>query len=135
MATMPGRASELKKSMSSEDRKARLKQRCMDDVASKRAKLIRNLRNAPDSIAAVGQAIVESMQSEDPGIDPDDPHAGLTEVEYQELMASLEDALLVRIHILQVFDAAHHVCRTQFTSAESLWSSPVRRGLSRRKSA
>lgn len=82
--------------MSNEDRKARLKQRCMDDVASKRSKLIRSLRNAPDRVADVGHAIVESMQSEEPGVDPDDPHAGLTESEYQELMASLEDALLVR---------------------------------------
>ena len=127
---MSGRAAEFKKApMSNEDRKARLKQRCMDDVASKRAKLIRNLRNAPDSIADVGQAIVESMQSEDPGIDPDDPHAGLTEVEYQELMASLEDALLVRIHTLQVRTTAHRVCRMHFKCAELLWSSPVRRNL------
>lgn len=93
---MSERASEYKKGpMSNADRKARLKQRCMDDVASKRAKIIRSLRNAPDSVAVVGHAIVESMQSEDPGVDPDDPHAGLTEAEYQEIMASLEDALVV----------------------------------------
>ena len=98
---MPDRASEFKKGpMTNADRKARFKQRCMEDVANKRANLLRRLRNAPDSIAAVGQAIVVSMQSEDPGIDPDDPHAGLTEAEYQELMASLEDALLVRTDIL-----------------------------------
>ena len=98
---MSGRAPEFKKGiMSNEDRKARFKQRCMDDVASKRAKLIRRLRNAPNSVTDVGQAIVQSMQSEDPGVDPDDPHAGLTEAEYQELMASLEDALMVRLHCL-----------------------------------
>jgi hypothetical protein len=116
--------------MSNEDRKARLKQRCMDDVASKRARLIRNLRNAPDSIADVGQAIVESMQSEDPGIDPDDPHAGLTEAEYQELMASLEDALLVRIHTSHITHCKSLMLRTRLPSAlyvraDTLWSSPV----------
>ena len=94
---MSGRASEYKKGkMTNEERKARLKQRCMDDVASKRAKLVRSLRNAPGSVSQVGHAIVESMQSEDPGVDPDDPHAGLTEAEYQELMSSLEVALVVR---------------------------------------
>ena len=74
-----------------------------DSVASKRAFArarhvccARSLRNAPGSVSQVGHAIVESMQSEDPGVDPDDPHAGLTEAEYQELMSSLEVALVVR---------------------------------------
>ena len=52
---MSGRASEYKKGkMTNEERKARLKQRCMDDVASKRAKLVRSLRNAPGSVSQVG---------------------------------------------------------------------------------
>ena len=104
---MPNRASEFKNGgMSNEDRKARFKQRCMEDVANKRTKLLRSLRNAPSSIAEVGQAIVVSMQSEDPGIDPEDPHAGLTEAEYQELMASLEEALMVRTNVLSPYLSA-----------------------------
>ena len=42
----------------------------------------------------MGQSIVHAMQTDCVGADPDDPHAGLSEDEYQELMASLEDALL-----------------------------------------
>ena len=93
------RAAGFKKGgLSNDDRKARLKQRCLDDVASKRAKLIRSLRNAPDTVTESAAAIVESMQSEaaDSG-DPDDPHAGLTEAEYQEIMSSLEDTLLALV--------------------------------------
>jgi hypothetical protein len=42
----------------------------------------------------VGQSIVDAMQSECRAEDPDDPHGGLTNSEYQELMASLEGVLL-----------------------------------------
>ena len=93
------RAAGFKKGgLSNDDRKARLKQRCLDDVASKRAKLIRSLRNAPGSVTESAAAIVESMQSEaaDSG-DPDDPHTGLTEAEYQEIMSSLEETLLALV--------------------------------------
>ena len=62
---MSRRAAEYKRtSLSGEERKARLKQRCMEDVAAKRSKLIRSLRNAPGSVSQVGHSIVEAMQSE-----------------------------------------------------------------------
>ena len=95
---MSRRAAEYKRtSLSGEERKARLKQRCMEDVAAKRSKLIRSLRNAPGSVSQVGHSIVEAMQSECAAVDPEDPHAGLTEGEYQEIMVSLEDALMTLV--------------------------------------
>ena len=59
-------------SLSGEERKARLKQRCMEDVAAKRSKLIRSLRNAPGSVSQVGHSIVEAMQSECAAVDPEE---------------------------------------------------------------
>ena len=87
-------------------------------MARKRSTLIRQLRNAPTSAtqvhragqntctvvvngsqlrlgSQVGESIVQAMQTEEPRAegDPSDPHAGLTEPEYQELMSTLELAL------------------------------------------